>query len=187
MKRIILIGDSIRMGYQPYVTRELEGVAEVWGPEQNGGTSRNVLAHLEEWVLSQPADVVHINCGLHDLARDPDSKGPRVPLDEYSHNVREILSRVQGGNKTIIWATTTPVNEANHKNKGFDRLESDVEAYNAAALQTAQELNVSVNDLNAIVNKAGRDRVLLPDGVHFTEEGSALLGSAVAARLREYF
>jgi len=46
MKRAVLIGDSIRKGYQATVGTTLAGAAEVWGPDQNGGTSRNVLAHL---------------------------------------------------------------------------------------------------------------------------------------------
>jgi len=66
-RRVVLIGDSIRMGYQAVVQRELEGIAQVSGPEQNGGTSGHVLANLEAWVLAQgPApDVVHLTCGLH--------------------------------------------------------------------------------------------------------------------------
>ena len=47
---IVLIGDSIRMGYQDHVASELAGRAEVWVPEENGGDSRNVLAHLDQWV-----------------------------------------------------------------------------------------------------------------------------------------
>ena len=112
MKHVILIGDSIRMGYLPYVAQELEGEGTVWGPEINGGTCRNILAHLEEWALARPADIVHINCGLHDLARDPDESGvignSRVPLEEYEANVHEILSRVQQRGKCVLWATTTP-------------------------------------------------------------------------------
>ena len=67
MKKLILIGDSIRMGYQAAVIRELIGLADVWAPEQNGGNSANILKHLDEWVLRQSPDIVHINCGLHDL------------------------------------------------------------------------------------------------------------------------
>ena len=65
--KVILIGDSIRMGYQALVAEQLDGQGEVWGPQQNGGDSRNVLAHLEEWVLDQDAALLHMNCGLHDL------------------------------------------------------------------------------------------------------------------------
>jgi lysophospholipase L1-like esterase len=189
MKKVILIGDSIRIGYSPFVARELEGEAEIWGPEANGGTSRNILANLDEWVIARDADVVHINCGLHDLARDWDEDGTprvvRVPLEEYSPNVRRILSRIQESGKKVIWATTTPVHEENHKSKGFDRLEGDVLRYNEAATRVAGELGVPVNDLYRVVQDAGEASGLLPDGVHFTPEGSTRLGNAVAQSLRE--
>jgi len=68
MKAAILIGDSIRMGYEGFVRDALAGTADVWAPEENGGTSRNVLAHLDEWVLSRnkefdrlEADVIAYN------------------------------------------------------------------------------------------------------------------------------
>lgn len=191
MKNVILIGDSIRMGYQPFVAAELEGTATVWGPEQNGGTSRNVLENLEEWVLSRPEEVVHLNCGLHDIARDPDENGAisgtRVSLEEYEGNVREILSRIQATGKTILWAATTPVNQADHSaRKGFERYEADVDAYNCAAARVAAELNIRVDDLFAVVKGLGQSEVLLNDGVHYNEDGSKGLGKAVAAFLKSY-
>ena len=70
MKKLVLVGDSIRMGYQACVMKELSGLSDVWVPEQNGGNSTNVQKHLDEWIISQMADVVHINCGLLDLKRD---------------------------------------------------------------------------------------------------------------------
>ena len=66
---VVLIGDSIRMGYQDHVVSQLAGRAEVWAPEENGGDSRNVLAHLDQWVFVRQPDLVHVNCGLHDLKR----------------------------------------------------------------------------------------------------------------------
>jgi lysophospholipase L1-like esterase len=188
MKNVILIGDSIRMGYAPFVSKTLEGEATVWGPEENGGTSRNVLAHLQTWLANRPADVVHLNCGLHDLARDPDEEGRmdkvRVELDEYAGNLREIFSQILASGCKLIWATITPVNEENHRIKGFDRLEVDVEKYNATALNVAREFSLPVDDLFGVVQNAEPQKVLLPDGVHFTEEGSALLADAVVHSLR---
>ena len=78
MARVILIGDSIRMHYEPIVKRELDGLAEIWGPEANGRTSENVLKHLDEWAGSVASAVVHVNCGLHDLAKAFETGEPRV-------------------------------------------------------------------------------------------------------------
>lgn len=188
LKSVILIGDSIRMAYQAQVRAQLAGQAEVWAPEDNGGNSRNVLAHLQDWVLARQPDIIHLNCGLHDLRKPFDADARAVPLDEYRANVRRILTRIQAGTgATVIWATTTPVNEAwHHANKGFDRRESDVDAYNAAARAVAQELGVPVNDLFAVMRDAGPDAYLLEDGVHFNAAGSTLLGNAVAAGIRRW-
>ena len=105
-----------------------------------------------------------------------------VPLAEYERNVRQILQRLQRElNGAVVWATTTPVDEDwHHQNKGFDRLEADVEAYNAAACAVALDLRVPIDDLFVVVQREGKARLLTQDGVHFTAEGSQLLGRVVA-------
>lgn len=182
---LALIGDSIRMGYQETVRRELEPGIRVRSPEPNGGNSRNVLAHLDAWVLDRPPEVAHVNCGLHDLAKDFESGLARVPLEEYAANVARIFERLQAAGIRPVWATTTPVDEVlHHRNKSFDRFQADVDAYNEAALKAAGAAGVAVNDLFAVIDSAGRQRLLRDDGVHFTDEGSRLLGEAVAAFVR---
>ena len=109
---VILIGDSIRMGYQGIVGKELEGAAEVWGPDENGGTSANVLAHLDEWVLPRKPSVVHVNAGLHDLKKEFGAEEAAVPLAQYRANLEEIFGKLLDGTEArLVWATTTPVNE----------------------------------------------------------------------------
>ena len=182
---LALVGDSIRKGYQETVRGELAPRVRVLSPEPNGGHSRNVLAHLDEWVLRRPPDAAHVNCGLHDLAKDFDSGRPRVPLEEYRGNVARILGRLQAAGIRPVWATITPVDEVlHHSNKSFDRFEADVDAYNDAALEAARAAGVVVNDLFHVIESAGRGRLLRDDGVHFTGEGSRLLGEAVAAFVR---
>jgi lysophospholipase L1-like esterase len=187
MKKVILIGDSIRMGYQDTVAQLLAGDAQLDFPPNNGGTSANVLAHLDEWAIDKLPDVVHINAGLHDLARDGDEQGnPRIAIATYEQNVRTILSRLRDEtHAVVIWALCTPVNERlHHENKAFDRFEDDVAQYNAAARRAAEQMNVPINDLYQFVMDAGRDGLLNPDGVHFTDEGKRLLGERVSQVVR---
>jgi isoamyl acetate esterase len=188
MKQVVLIGDSIRIGYQDIVRRELAGIAEVWSPEINGGDSRNVLAHLDEWSIACKPDVIHINCGLHDLKQAFGASTHQIPREEYAANVRQILERVQRETRAqIIWATTTPVNQVwHHANKEFDRFEADVVAYNETANAIARELKIPLDDLNRVIADAGRDELLLPDGVHYGSEGYALLGKTVADFIARY-
>jgi len=186
MDRVVLIGDSIRMGYEEVVAQELATEAQVWGPKENGGASAKVLLHLDYWVIQRKPEIVHLNCGLHDLPTDRVSKEKAVPLAEYVENLRRIFGRIQQEtDATLIWASTTPVNEKWHtREKPFDRFEVDVAAYNRAAREVAERMGVPANDLFEVVMRAGRDRLLSPDGVHFTKEGSALLGKEVAAAIR---
>jgi lysophospholipase L1-like esterase len=186
VNKVILIGDSIRMGYQEIVQQELANEADVWAPTENGGTSQNVLAHLDEWVLARDPDIVHLNCGLHDLRRAFGETTPSVPIAEYRANLEEIFRRILGHTSArLIWATTTPVNEEwHHARKGFDRFEADVTAYNRESQAIAARFGVTVDDLFQTVVQAGRDEYLQPDGVHFTQPGYVLLGQAVAAAIR---
>lgn len=188
MKTVILIGDPIRIGYQDIVQRELSDVARVFGPADNGGNSRNVLSGLEEWAIARNPDMVHINCGLHDLRREFGRPQCSVPIEEYAMNLKQIPSLLRSQTQaTVIWAATTPVNEQwHHERKGFDRFEADVNSYNAAALRVAQELDVPVNDLFAVGKEAVRAGLLSPDGVHFTTEGYTQLGKAVAQCIKRH-
>src|SRR5512135_3262286 len=67
LPKVVLVGDSIRLGYAPIVARLLSGKATVVSVEANGGDSANVLRNLEEWVVKEKPDIVHLNAGLHDL------------------------------------------------------------------------------------------------------------------------
>ena len=188
MKEVVLIGDSIRMGYQAFVERELKNEVRLWWPDENGGTSRNILDHLDEWVFSRRPALAHINCGLHDLKKERGSSEALVPLDEYGENVAKIFASIADRTDAkVVWATTTPVNQQwHHENKPFDRFEDDVIAYNRKALAAAERLGVAVNDLYAVMAQAGADSYLTPDGVHFSDAGYALLGKAVADAIRRH-
>jgi lysophospholipase L1-like esterase len=186
---VVLIGDSIRMGYEDVVRQHLSGIASVWAPKDNGGHSRNILAHLDEWVLTRHLDIVYINCGLHDIARKFDLPDLAVPLSEYRKNIRHILSLIKSKTNTVvIWASITPVNEQwHHANKGFDRLEADVVSYNTVANEVANECEVPIHDLFGIVQQSNQQNLLSSDGVHFTSNGYDLLGNKVAEFIKARF
>ena len=181
---VVLIGDSICNGYSPVVRRALHGIALVDAPSEGGKTTEYTRAHLSRWLNGFAPDLVHVNCGLHDIARCP-GRPPNVSMQRYRENVRATLAEIREFGAAQLWALTTPVNEAwHHARKRFDRLEADVDAYNAVAREVASDLGVAVNDLHAVVVDAGRDRILKADGAHFTEDGSRILGLAVAASIR---
>ncbi|GIX05800.1 MAG: hypothetical protein KatS3mg115_0203 [Candidatus Poribacteria bacterium] len=189
LPRVLLVGDSIRIGYAPLVRTALANRAEVFEIPENGGDSRNVRSKLAEWL--ELADgptltVVHLNCGLHDIKRPFGSSECQQPLSAYRKNLKAILQELRERTSAQpIWASTTPVLEARHRaRKGFDRLLADVQRYNAAAAEIMNSAGVPINDLYEVVLQAGVERCIGEDGVHMTPFGNRILAEAVAACLQ---
>ena len=66
LPRVLLIGDSISIGYHIDVRSALAGVANVHRPTENGGPTSNGVEKLEEWLAEhgeRPWDVIHYNFG----------------------------------------------------------------------------------------------------------------------------
>ena len=108
--RILLLGDSIRMSYQPLVAEILDGKAEVVGPAENCQYSLFTLSSLDRWIgeLGQ-FDVVHWNNGLHDCGHNPNRSPVQIPIDMYRANLGFILKRLKSLTPNVIWASNTPV------------------------------------------------------------------------------
>jgi lysophospholipase L1-like esterase len=180
LPKVVLIGDSIRIGYAPLVAKRLDGKAIVVSAKPNGEDSGNVLKNLDEWVIREKPDVVHINAGLHDLKLT--DKSYQVPLDEYEKNLRTILERIrQETNAKIIFATSTPILDNLHAQRkaGFDRFEADVQKYNTAAVAVMKQAGVPINDLHKLIEDGGKEKLIGPDGTHYTPEGYEILAAAV--------
>lgn len=182
LPRVVLVGDSIRLGYAPLVAKRLEGIAVVISANENGEDSRNVLKNFGDWVVKQKPDVVQINCGLHDLKINSQSKLYQVPLADYEANLRTLAARLRKETSApVIFANTTPIHDARHAKRlaGFDRFAADVQRYNAVAERVMSESGIPVNDLHGIVERAGVEILLDADGTHYTPAGSERLADAV--------
>jgi isoamyl acetate esterase len=176
--RILLLGDSIKVYMQPFVTEMLAGKAVVEGPE-SCKTSGNLLEHLDSW-LEGKNDIIHFNCGLHDIAIDRASGRRRTELTQYQQNIHQICQRLRQTEAKLIWATSTPVIDERHMAaKSFDRSDEDVQFYNRAALEVISQYDIIVNDLYRVVADAGKEKYISEDGVHHTSEGCRLLAQAV--------
>ncbi len=191
LPKVVLVGDSIRLGYAATVEKELAGKAVIVSPKANGGDSNNVLKNLDEWVIRQQPDVVHFNCGIHDTKKSKTTGQFQVSPEQYEANLRKIVDRIRKETKAkVLFATSTPIVDeraAKARSKvGYELLEASNEHYNRIACKAMQEHRVPVNDLHAILpDAASRARLMAGDGVHFVPEGSRLLGKAVAAMIAE--
>ncbi len=85
MKNVLLLGDSIRMLYQPKVKELLKGRANVYGPAENGRWSDYTLNSLRFWLPQLPdADIVHWNNGFWDIGDNYQEVPPTRPLKNTS-------------------------------------------------------------------------------------------------------
>lgn len=180
LPRVLLIGDSISIGYTLPVRKLLQGKANLHRIPTNGGPTSNGIAHLKGWLGAGKWDVIHFNWGLHDLKIQPDG-ARQVPLPQYEQNLRELVATLKGTGAKLIWATTTPVPEGK---VSPPRLPADVPAYNEAALRVMKEQGVAVNDLYAFV-LPDLARLQRPVNVHFTPAGSEALAKKVAAEIEK--
>ena len=184
LPRVLLIGDSISIGYTLPVRERLEGVANVHRPPTNCGPTTRGVESLDAWLGDDPQswDVIHVNFGLHDLKYVDEKKknttvedgSYQVPPEQYRRNLTNIIRRLKATGATVIWCSTTPVPEGS-----ASRVAGDAEKYNAIAAEVMTEQNVDTNDLHAFA--ASRlDKIQREANVHFTPEGSAALADQVA-------
>lgn len=183
LPRVLLLGDSISIGYTLDTRAALDGKANVHRPGENCGPTIRGLERLDAWLGEGAWDVIHVNFGLHDLKfidedgknSSPETGHHQVPIDEYRENLRTILFRLKEAGATVIVATTTPVPPGEPMRRVGDDL-----AYNDVAREVAEELDLPVNDLHGFIAPRFEELAIRPGDVHFTGEGSKLLGDHVA-------
>ena len=174
MKKILLLGDSIRMSYQTYVKDKLDGVAEVMGPDENCRFAKYTLWNLQTWItdVNRP-DIIHWNNGIWDIFRINNDIGIFSSLEEYTKDIQRILKELRKWESKIIWATTTPVND-----KNVNCRNSDIDKYNDAVLKFMQKEQIEINDLNTVV-RANIDSFISEDNLHLTYKGRLICSDAV--------
>lgn len=178
LPRVLLIGDSISIGYTLPVRALLKGKANVHRIPANGGTTARTLENLGQWLGEKKWDVIHANWGLHDL-RIMEDGAHQVGLADYEKNLDQIARRLKQAATHVIFATTTPVPEGK---VSPPRNPADVERYNEVAIRVMRRHGVRVNDLYAAVLPRLKE-FQRPVNVHFTDEGSAFLAAQVALEI----
>jgi hypothetical protein len=186
MKSIFLIGDSIRFGangnggYGVYVKEKLQGIANVYAPDENCRFAQYTLRYLHEWTRDIPKkeiDVVHWNNGLWDVLRLFDDD-PLTDIEAYGVMLKRIHKRIKilFPNAKIIFALSTSVNEEK-ASPGCIRYNKDIEEYNQKAIEVMNELNVEINDLYSVSRSF--DNSLRTDWVHYGPVASQILADKV--------
>jgi acyl-CoA thioesterase-1 len=178
LPRVLLIGDSISIGYTLPVRRLLEGKANLHRIPQNGGPTKNGVARMKAWLGTGKWDVIHFNWGIHDLKHMPDGQRQVEPA-AYEANLRQLVTQMKATGAKLIWATTTPIPDGPLQPP---RTFGSVPEYNAIAARVMKEHDVAVDDLYTWILPHVAT-LQIPRDVHFTPQGSAKLAEAVAASI----
>ena len=190
LPNVLIIGDSISIGYTKPVIEQLKGVANVQRVKTNCGDSNRGKTSIKKWLGTTEWDVIHFNWGLHDLCyRHPDSKvyGNRdkvkgtigVPIDQYEQNLETLVLEMKKTGATLIWASTTSVPEGEAGRRVGDEI-----TYNAVAQTIMEKHDVQINDLHALTASFPRELFARPGDVHYKPEGSRQLAGQVVSEIK---
>ncbi len=206
MKKVFLMGDSIRINYQPAVAKYLEGVAKVYNPgytaeseameasvenvncRDTSFTLNNLTEHL--WGKHmQGMDLIHYNNGIWDAVTRHVEDGSFTTIEWYEINVRRIIRELKKRSGKVLIATTTPPRPDERKNPhtGVITLTLDtVKKYNEVLWRIAGELNLPVNDLFTLVMSDREKFIRADDEIHLTPEGIDACGKQTAEFIKKY-
>lgn len=179
LPRVLLIGDSISIGYTFPVRGLLQGRANVLRIGENGGPTSTGLARMGAWIAGGGWDVIHFNFGLHDLKRMPDGSF-QVSVAQYEANLRTLVQQLKGTGARLVFSTTTPIPEGVVWQPGGD---AQVRAYNDAARRVMQEQGVTVLDLYHEMLPF-RSQFQASNDIHFSPAGYEFLATRVASTLK---
>lgn len=153
MKTLLLLGDSIRRGYDKSVKKTLEGRANVIFPEENCRFASYLLRIFHECFdgfRGEDIDVIHWNAGLWDCLRlfEEDT---HTPIEHYAYYIERLCVRIKKlcPNAKVIFATSTSV-ISERMNKNFKRYNEEIEKYNEVAVKIVKRYGFAVNDLYSL-------------------------------------
>ena len=193
LPNVLIIGDSISIGYTLQVRQYLKGKANLYRPitadggPQNGGDAAGGKRSLKKWIGDTKWDVIHFNWGLHDLKRIGCENGksvsradipPRVSLEQYKKDLQDCIDIMNASGAQLIFASTT----AYPAGVKPVRLPEDAIKYNEAAKEVMQKNSIPINDLYALTINRLKE-LQSPKNVHFSELGSAVIGKQVASSI----
>jgi lysophospholipase L1-like esterase len=179
VKNVLIIGDSISIGYTPFVQKALAPEINVVHNPGNGGSTVRGLDSVETWVGKREWNVILFNFGLHDLVRKDslnkyDVNGKiSVPVEKYKENLNQIVSNLRQTTATLIFINTSVVPE-----NSSGRKVEDPAIYNAAALEVMNKNGIQVIDLYT-ASQVIHPENSKPGNVHYTEKGYELLAAPI--------
>lgn len=191
LPRVLLIGDSISIGYTVDVRKKLAGKANVHRIPGNGQTASYGAEELPKWIGDTRWDIIHFNWGLWDLCyRHPESKaqGKRDKVNgtvsstpkQYRKDLEACVVQLKKTGAKLIWCAITPVPEGEAGRKVGDDLK-----YNTIAAEIMNRHGIAINDLHSHALEKLPDIATKPGDVHFNHAGNVWLAEKVASEIEK--
>jgi len=181
MKKIVLLGDSIRLiGYGKRVCELLSDNYEVWQPDDNCRFSSYTLRLIYDNIgYIKDADIIHWNNGLWDTCHLFDD-GTFTSIAVYVENMKRIARILLTLGKKVVFATTTPVTPSNPIT-----CNDDIDAFNKAVVPALQKMGVLINDLNKTVLQNIDEYIRKDDNIHLSEKGIEVCAKQVTDFIKD--
>jgi putative membrane-bound dehydrogenase-like protein len=182
LPRVLIVGDSISIGYTTRVRKHLAGKANVHRAPTNCRWSAFGNEHIGEWIGEGKWDVIHFNFGLWDWygwAQDV-----KATPESYAASLEGIVRQLKATGAELIFGVTTPPCIGPERKVKIVVSEARAKAFNDAALAVMQRHGVAINDLYAVIGKERERYQRGENDVHYNEDGRDLLGAQVARAIR---
>lgn len=192
MKKVLLLGDSIRMGYDDYVKELLKDQCEVYYDAEDNGR----FASYTLWQANQmfkkygKFDVVHWNNGYWDMNIEAPMTEEFTPIPEYAHMLKRIIKLCKANSTFVVFATTAPLPKPIHAtdNSGtgaemcYDN--NSVVKYNQTAFEVMKKEKVLVNDMYSLLLR-DKNYYKCDDNLHLSEEGYQVCAEQIVKIVKE--
>ncbi len=193
LPRVLSVGDSISMNYEQAARDNLKGIANYHHITGNSWSTARCIAFISYWMGDYPKpgrgwDVILFNSGLHDMKQKELGGAYAMPLDDYRKNLRNWIEQMKPTNATLMYVTTTPVQNDSGSARYAFRTKGAEDDFNNAAREVLKAYpEILICDLAGNIDSSpefdnwrkGRD-------VHFWKaEEQALVGKTVAESVKK--
>ena len=174
LPNVLLLGDSISRNYFPQVTKDLEGVANVYLMASSTSVGDPRLSReIAEFAAMERVrfSVVHFNNGMHGWGYTEDKYKAAFP--QFLKAVHVLVDK----RGSLIWANTTHVRPEATNGATNPRIDER----NAIALALVKSAGIPIDDQHTLMLQHGD---LFEDSIHFNPAGARIQGDQAASAIR---
>ena len=191
MKKVVLLGNSIRLSYWKRVGELLSDICEIYGPEENCAYTLHAIRQAKVWFAKWGhVDLIHYNTGIWDHHRNGVDEEPLSSPEQYLYLNRRLHRYLAGRGDRLIWATSIPAGEDYDRCGTRDLLaetraiwNDEIALYNGIVSAYLRHQGVGINDLHALVS--AHPEYIGSDGIHLTDAGVEAAAQQTAEAIRK--